>query len=95
MTVPTGLLRAIAPINDRSADCPACRNLRETIAAAPGVTSASHDKAARELGFAPRALEQGIADTFGRGRLHSTDGSRAPDVRPRRPRRASTRRRPD
>ena len=66
MSVPTGLLRLIAPINDRLGGLPGMpANLRETIAAAQATFLASHDKAARELGFAPRSLEQGIADTFG------------------------------
>ena len=66
MTVPTGLLRAIAPINDRLGGLPGMpANLRETIAAAQASFLASHEKAARELGFAPRGLEQGIVDTFG------------------------------
>ena len=66
LTVPTGLLRAIAPINDRLGGLPGMpANLRETIAAAQASFLASHDKAARELGFAPRSLEQGIVDTYG------------------------------
>jgi len=66
MTVPTGLLRAMAPINDRLGGLPGMpADLRETIKAAQASFLASHDKAARELGFAPRSLEQGIVDTFG------------------------------
>ena len=66
LRVPTGVLRAFAPINDRLGGLPGMpANLRETIAAAQATFLASHDKAARELGFAPRSLEQGIADTFG------------------------------
>jgi nucleoside-diphosphate-sugar epimerase len=41
--------------------------MRETIAASGNVTYwVNHDKAARELGFNPRPLEQGVADTWGR-----------------------------
>ena len=66
LTIPTGLLRAIAPINDRLGGLPGMpANLRETITAARATFLASHDKAARELGFAPRSLEQGIVDTYG------------------------------
>ena len=66
LTIPTGLLRLIAPINDRLGGLPGLpANMHETLAAAGATYLASHDKAARELGFAPRSLEQGILDTFG------------------------------
>jgi nucleoside-diphosphate-sugar epimerase len=40
-------------------------NLRELVSASAGVTYwASSDKAERELGFAPRSLEQGLRDMF-------------------------------
>jgi len=39
--------------------------MHETISAAEATYLASHAKASRELGFAPRSLEQGIVDTFG------------------------------
>ena len=66
LTVPTALLRLIAPINDRLGGLPGFpADLRESIATAQASYLASHDKAARELGFAPRSLEQGIVDTFG------------------------------
>jgi dihydroflavonol-4-reductase len=66
MTVPTGLLRAIAPLNDRLGGLPGFpANLHETVVAAQASFLASHDKATRELGFTPRSLEQGIVDTFG------------------------------
>lgn len=65
LTVPTGLLRAIAPINDRLGGLPGLpANLHETIVVARASYLASHAKAARELGFAPRSLEQGLVDTF-------------------------------
>jgi dihydroflavonol-4-reductase len=70
MSVPTGLLRMIAPISDRLGGLPGFpANLHETISAAENVTYwASHDKATAELGFRPRSLEQGVADTWGNGR---------------------------
>jgi dihydroflavonol-4-reductase len=65
---PILLLRLIAPINDRLGGLPGLTgNLREAIRASHGVTYwASHDKATRELGFQPRSLEQGVADTWAR-----------------------------
>jgi dihydroflavonol-4-reductase len=68
--VPTPLLRAFAPINDRLGGLPTMpRNLADTINAADHVTYyASHDKATRELGFSPRPLAQGIEDTWGRAK---------------------------
>jgi nucleoside-diphosphate-sugar epimerase len=65
--LPTALARFAAPLNDALGGLPGMpANLRETIAAGDGVTYwASHAKAARELGFEPRSLEQGIADTWG------------------------------
>jgi dihydroflavonol-4-reductase len=68
LTMPTALLRLIAPVNDRLGGLtgfPA--NLTEIISTGDGVTFwASHDKATRELAFNPRSLEQGVADTWGR-----------------------------
>jgi dihydroflavonol-4-reductase len=68
LRIPTALLRALAPLNDRLGGLPGLpANTRETIDSSAGVTYwVSHDKAARELGFNPRDLEQGIADTWGR-----------------------------
>jgi nucleoside-diphosphate-sugar epimerase len=65
--VPTSLIRLVTPLNDALGGLPGMpANLRETIAAGTGVTYwASHDKATREIGFAPRDLEQGILDTWG------------------------------
>lgn len=67
-TLPTGLARFMAPINDAIGGFPGMpASVGETIRAGAGVTYwASHDKAARELGFAPRTLEQGAGDTWGR-----------------------------
>jgi dihydroflavonol-4-reductase len=68
LRVPTTLLRLTAPLNDRVGGLPGMPpNMRETISASAGVTYwVSHDKATRELGFNPRSLEQGVADTWGR-----------------------------
>jgi dihydroflavonol-4-reductase len=68
VAIPTGLLRLVAPLNDRLGGLPGLPdNLAETISAGDKVTYwARHDKAAAELGFSPRSLEQGIADTWGR-----------------------------
>jgi hypothetical protein len=41
-------------------------SLAEIIANGDGVTFwANHDKAAAELGYAPRSLAQGVVDTWG------------------------------
>jgi dihydroflavonol-4-reductase len=68
IVLPAALARLSAPFNDAIGGLPGMpANLREVIAASDGVTYwASHDKATRELGFRPRSLEQGIADTWGR-----------------------------
>jgi dihydroflavonol-4-reductase len=67
LRMPVALARAFAPVNDALGGFPGMpANLRETISASDGVTYwASHEKASRELGFQPRSLEQGIADTWG------------------------------
>ncbi|MDP9482306.1 MAG: NAD-dependent epimerase/dehydratase family protein [Chloroflexota bacterium] len=69
LSLPTRLLRRMAflsgPLGGRLG-VPA--NLAEVISGADGVTYwASHAKASRELGFAPRLLEAGLRDTFGAG----------------------------
>jgi dihydroflavonol-4-reductase len=62
LRIPSGLLRAMAPLG-RLIGQP---NLREVVSASTGVTYwASAAKAASELGFAPREIEQGLRDTFG------------------------------
>jgi len=68
LSLPTGLLRLIAPLNDRIGGLPGLpADLGETIRAGDGVTYwASHAKATAELGFHPRSLEKGVADTWGR-----------------------------
>lgn len=72
ITIPTGVLRAIAPAGPlvgRLIGQPP--NLRELISSADGVTFwASHDRAVAELGYSPRGFEQGIRDTLvAEGRL--------------------------
>ena len=68
VTLPTAVLKLMAPVNDRVGGLPGMPdNMSEVIRGGDGVTYwASHDKATRELGFDPRGLEQGIADTWGR-----------------------------
>jgi dihydroflavonol-4-reductase len=69
MTLPTFLLRLIAPLNDRKAGgYPGLTaNLGESIRTGHKVTYwASSAKATKELGFSSRPLEQGIAATYGR-----------------------------
>ncbi len=67
LTMPTTLLKLLAPISDRRGGLPGIpANLRETISAGGNVTYwGSHAKATRELGFDPRTLAQGVADTWG------------------------------
>jgi dihydroflavonol-4-reductase len=66
LKMPVRALRLIAPLSGLLGGrfgIPA--NVTEVISAADGVTYwASHDKATRELGFAPRALEDGLRATF-------------------------------
>ncbi len=61
LTTPTWLLRAVAPLaSGRFGLTP---NLPELIAASDGVTYWATDaKSRRELGYAPRGLDQGLAD---------------------------------
>ena len=61
LSTPTWALRAAAPIVRRIGP-----NLGEIVSASAGVTYWATDaKARRELGYAPRDLEAGLADTFG------------------------------
>ena len=61
LTTPTWLLRAAAPIGGLLG-----RNVGELVRASAGVTYwASGAKAQRELGWAPRDLETGLAQVFG------------------------------
>jgi len=64
--MPTGLLKAMTPfgplVGKMMGQPP---NLRELISSADGVTFwASHEKASRELGYAPRGLEEGLRQTL-------------------------------
>jgi nucleoside-diphosphate-sugar epimerase len=64
--MPTSLLKALTPIGPlvgRLFGQPP--NLRELISSADGVTFwASHEKASRELGYAPRGMEEGLRQTL-------------------------------
>jgi dihydroflavonol-4-reductase len=64
--LPTGLMKAMIPfgplVGKLMGQPP---NLRELISSADGVTFwASYDKAARELGYAPRGMEEGLKQTL-------------------------------
>jgi nucleoside-diphosphate-sugar epimerase len=69
LSVPTTLLRLVAPFNDRLVHLPGLPDdLRETIRASDGVTYwATAAKAEGELGFAARSLDRGVRDTFAGG----------------------------
>lgn len=64
--LPTGLMKAMTPIGPlvgKLIGQPP--NLRELISSADGVTFwASHEKASRELGYAPRGMEEGMRQTL-------------------------------
>jgi nucleoside-diphosphate-sugar epimerase len=64
--VPVPLLKALTPVGPlvgRMMGQPP--NLREMISSADGVTFwASHEKASRELGYAPRGMEEGLRQTL-------------------------------
>jgi dihydroflavonol-4-reductase len=71
-TLPTGLIKAMAPFGPVVGKVMGTGpNLREIIASADGVTFwAKHDKAIAELGYSPRGLEQGLRDMLAaEGRL--------------------------
>jgi nucleoside-diphosphate-sugar epimerase len=67
LTVPTGLLRAVArlgPLGGRLIGRPG--NFAEIVSSADGVTFwASSGKASLKLGYSPRELESGLRDAFG------------------------------
>ena len=67
LTVPTGVLRAIArlgPVGGRAIGRPG--NFAEIVSSADGVTFwASSGKASLKLGYSPRELESGLRDAFG------------------------------
>jgi nucleoside-diphosphate-sugar epimerase len=62
--LPTGVMKALTPIGPLVGKLMGQPpNLRELISSADGVTFwASHEKATRELGYAPRDLKQGLHD---------------------------------
>ncbi len=64
--MPVALLKALAPVGPlvgKMMGQPP--NLRELISSADGVTFwASHEKASRDLGYAPRGLEEGLRQTL-------------------------------
>ncbi len=64
--LPTAMMKMLTPIGPlvgRMMGQPP--NLRELISSADGVTFwASHEKASRELGYAPRGLEEGLRQTL-------------------------------
>lgn len=64
--MPVGLMKAMTPIGPlvgKMLGQPP--NLRELISSADGVTFwASHEKASRELGYAPRGMEEGLRQTL-------------------------------
>jgi len=64
--MPTPLLKAMAPIGPLVGKLMGQPpNLRELISSADGVTFwAGHEKASRELGYAPRGLEEGLRQTL-------------------------------
>ncbi len=66
VTMPSAILRLSAPLGPLLAPRLGFPpNLRELISASDNVTYwARHDKAVRELGYAPRPLEQGLRDTL-------------------------------
>jgi nucleoside-diphosphate-sugar epimerase len=64
--MPVGLMKALTPVGPlvgKMLGQPP--NLRELISSADGVTFwASHEKASRELGYAPRGMEEGLRQTL-------------------------------
>ena len=64
--VPSALIKAMAPIGPLVGKLMGQPpNLRELISSADGVTFwASHEKASRELGYAPRGMEEGMRQTL-------------------------------
>ncbi len=64
--MPVGLMKALTPVGPLVGKLMGQPpNLRELIASADGVTFwASHEKASRELGYAPRGLDEGLRQTL-------------------------------
>jgi hypothetical protein len=76
LMLPTTALRLLAALQRRGLRLSnAPDNLAETITAGDNVTYwASHAKATRELGFDPRPLARGVADTWGAHSSIDTSG---------------------
>lgn len=74
VTVPTRLLRTLPPFGPRIAGVLGMPpNLAETISAADGVTYwASHAKAATQLGYQPRPLDEGLRTLLSEPRVSPT-----------------------
>jgi dihydroflavonol-4-reductase len=67
MTMPTALIKALAPLPGVPKLLGMPPNAKEVIRVMDGTTLyASHDKATRDLGFAPRGVKAGFQETFGR-----------------------------
>jgi nucleoside-diphosphate-sugar epimerase len=64
--LPVGLMKALTPVGPLVGKLMGQPpNLRELISSADGVTFwASHEKATRELGYAPRGMEEGLRQTL-------------------------------
>jgi len=64
--MPTALMKALTPVGPLVGKLMGQPpNLRELISSADGVTFwASHEKASRELGYAPRGLDEGLRQTL-------------------------------
>lgn len=64
--LPTGVMKALTPVGPLVGKLMGQPpNLRELISSADGVTFwASYDKAARELGYAPRGMDEGMRQTL-------------------------------
>jgi dihydroflavonol-4-reductase len=69
LTMPTALMRTLVPIGPLVGRLTGTApNLRELISASHGVTYwASDEKARRELGYAPRSLDEGLRETVAAG----------------------------
>jgi dihydroflavonol-4-reductase len=75
LVLPTRLLRLMAAFQRRGLPLSGGpSDLGEVIASGSGTYWVSHAKAARELNFDPRPLEQGVLDTWGRAASRSRPG---------------------
>ena len=80
-TIPSPALKALAPLSRvlaRVGQTPA--NLGEIVSASENVTYwASDERARRELDYAPRSLDAGLAEMFGPDSTEQTPDTRTPD----------------